>query len=172
MDHLVQRPVRTTTSSRDDLTAPPHKGPNKNQWNTSDSEVAGSATPNHTINRSSQTRPRHRTHRWIEAKERPLPPETVLTVVASSFGIVMGASPLLQIRKMLAERSSREVSIGYFAILALGSTLWGSYAVTIHNVAVFIPNVVAGLTAVATIAVAVNLRSVKEVVLAGNGAAE
>ena len=99
-------------------------------------------------------------------------PETVLTVVASSFGIVMGASPLLQIRKMLAQRSSDQVSIGYFAILALGSTLWGSYAVTIHNAAVLIPNVVAGLTAVATIAVAVSLRRVKEVVLAGDGAAE
>jgi uncharacterized protein with PQ loop repeat len=93
-------------------------------------------------------------------------PETVLAVVASSFGIVMGASPLLQIRKMLAERSSRQVSIGYFAILALGSTLWGSYAVTIHNVAVFIPNVVAGVAAVATIAVAVSLRRVKDVALA------
>ena len=94
-------------------------------------------------------------------------PETILTVVASSFGIVMGASPLLQIRKMLAEHSSRQVSIGYFAILALGSTLWGSYAVTINNIAVFIPNVVAGVAAVATIAVAVNLRRVNDVVLVG-----
>ena len=92
----------------------------------------------------------------------------MLTVAASSFGIVMGASPLLQIRKMLAKRSSREVSIGYFAILAFGSTLWGSYAVTIHNTAVLIPNVVAGITAVATIAVAVSLRRIKEVVLAGD----
>ena len=88
-------------------------------------------------------------------------PETVLAVAASSFGIVMGASPLLQIRKMLGARSSREISIGYFAILAFGSTLWGSYAVTIHNTAVFIPNVVAGITAVATITVAVSLRRVK-----------
>lgn len=93
-------------------------------------------------------------------------PENVLTVVASSFGIVMGASPLLQIRKMLAERSSRQVSIGYFAILAMGSTLWGSYAVTIHNLAVLIPNVVAGITALATISVAVSLRRVKDVVFA------
>ena len=93
--------------------------------------------------------------------------ETVLAVVASSFGIVMGASPLLQIRKMLEQRSSGQVSIGYFAILALGSTLWGSYAVTIHNIAVFIPNVVAGVAAVATIAVALRLRRVKDVVLAG-----
>ena len=94
-------------------------------------------------------------------------PETILTVVASSFGIVMGASPLLQIRKMLAEHSSRQVSIGYFPILALGSTLWGSYAASIHNIAVFIPNVVAGVAAVATIAVAVNLRRVNDVVLVG-----
>jgi uncharacterized protein with PQ loop repeat len=92
-----------------------------------------------------------------------LSPETVLAVAASSFGIVMGASPLLQIRKMLGARSSREVSIGYFAILAFGSTLWGSYAVSIHNAAVFIPNVVAGITAVATITVAVSLRRVKEI---------
>ena len=93
--------------------------------------------------------------------------ETVLAVVASSFGIVMGASPLLQIRKMLEQRSSGQVSIGYFAILALGSTLWGSYAASIHNIALFIPNVVAGVAAVATIAVAVSLRRVKDVVLAG-----
>ena len=94
-------------------------------------------------------------------------PETMLTVVASSFGIVMGASPLLQIRKMLAEHSRGQVWIGYFAILALGSTLWGSYAVSIHNIAVFIPNVVAGVGAVATIVVAVNLRRVNDVVLVG-----
>ena len=96
-------------------------------------------------------------------REHPLSPETVLAVVASSFGVVMGASPLLQIRKMLGARSSREVSIGYFAILAFGSTLWGSYAVTIHNTAVFIPNVVAGITSVATISVALSLRRVKEI---------
>lgn len=92
----------------------------------------------------------------------------LLTVAASSFGIVMGASPLLQIRKMLGARSSREVSIGYFAILAMGSTLWGSYAVTIHNLAVLIPNVVAGITALATISVAISLRRVKDVVLASS----
>ena len=52
-------------SRRPDHPAP--QGPKKNQWNTTDSEVAGTATPSHTINRSSQTRQRHRAHRWIEA---------------------------------------------------------------------------------------------------------
>ena len=45
----------------------------------------------------------------------------------------------------LTERSSRDVSIGYFAILAIGSTLWASYGVSLGNLAILIPNVVASL---------------------------
>jgi hypothetical protein len=59
--------VRTTTSSRDDLTTAP-QGLTKKQWNTTDSEVGESVTPSHTINRSGQTRQCHPAHRWIEAK--------------------------------------------------------------------------------------------------------
>ena len=44
-----------------------HKGPKKNPWNNTDSKVAGTATPSHTINHPSQTCRRHRAHRWIEA---------------------------------------------------------------------------------------------------------
>jgi uncharacterized protein with PQ loop repeat len=84
--------------------------------------------------------------------------EIVLAVVASSFGVVMGLAPSLQIRRMLRERSSRDVSIGYFAIIALGSVLWGSYGVSIHNLAIVIPNVVGFLASVATILVAHRLR--------------
>ena len=67
MDHALHRPVRTTTSSRDDLTTAP-QGLTKKQWNTTDSEVGESVTPSHTINRSGQTRQCHPAHRWIEAK--------------------------------------------------------------------------------------------------------
>ena len=84
--------------------------------------------------------------------------ETVLAVVASSFGVVMGAAPALQIRRMLAERSSRDVSIGYFAIIAFGSVLWGSYGVSLGNLAIVIPNVVGFLAAVVTVLVARRLR--------------
>ena len=84
--------------------------------------------------------------------------EIVLAIVASSFGVVMGLAPLLQIRRMLAERSSRDVSIGYFAIIALGSALWGSYGVSIRNVAIVIPNAVGFLVTIATILVAHRLR--------------
>jgi len=84
--------------------------------------------------------------------------ETVLAIVASTFGVVMGAAPTLQIRKMLTERSSRDVSIGYFAILAIGSTLWASYGVSLGNLAILIPNVVAFLADIATMLVAHRLR--------------
>jgi Na+/melibiose symporter-like transporter len=36
----------------------------------------------------------------------------------------MGVSPVLQIRRMLRQRSSRDVSISYFAVLLVGFVLW------------------------------------------------
>ena len=42
---------------------PPPQGPKKNQRNTTDSEVAESATPSHRINRSRETCLCHRAHR-------------------------------------------------------------------------------------------------------------
>jgi MtN3 and saliva related transmembrane protein len=93
--------------------------------------------------------------------------ETVLAIVASTFGVVMGAAPALQIRKMLTERSSRDVSIGYFAILAIGSTLWASYGVSLGNLAILIPNVVAVLADIATMLVAHRLRRQEQLTVPG-----
>ena len=47
-----------------------------------------------------------------------------LAVAASAWGVLMGISPVLQIRRMLREHSSREVSLGYFAVLLIGFVLW------------------------------------------------
>src|SRR5665647_2206646 len=68
VDHPLHRIVRTTASGRHDLTTTATQGQKKNQWNTTNSEVAGSATPSHRPNHSSVTRQRHQAHRWIEAK--------------------------------------------------------------------------------------------------------
>ena len=48
---------------------------------------------------------------------------TVFAAAASSWAVLMGIAPLLQIRRMLQERSSREVSVGYFAILLVGAAV-------------------------------------------------
>lgn len=70
----------------------------------------------------------------------------------------MGLSPVLQIRRMLRTRSSRDVSVGYLAVLNVGFLLWVGYGVSIPNVALAIPNLVAFAVGCATIAVTLRLR--------------
>jgi MtN3 and saliva related transmembrane protein len=82
----------------------------------------------------------------------------VLAVAASSWGVLMGVAPLLQIRRMLRERSSRDVSLGYFMILLAGFLLWISYGVAAGNLVLVIPNSVALLVGVALVMVVLRLR--------------
>lgn len=83
---------------------------------------------------------------------------SVLAVTASSWGVLMGISPVLQIRQMLRERSSREVSLGYYVILLAGFLLWISYGIAAKNLVLIIPNTVALLVGLSLIAVALRLR--------------
>jgi uncharacterized protein with PQ loop repeat len=83
--------------------------------------------------------------------------ETGLAVAAAAWGVLMGVSPVLQIRQMLRQRSSRDVSVGYFVILAIGFLLWIGYGIAAHNLALIVPNTVALLIGAGTIAVALRL---------------
>lgn len=82
----------------------------------------------------------------------------VLSVAASSWGVLMGVSPVLQIRRMLRERSSRDVSLGYFMILLTGFLLWIAYGIAAGNMVLVIPNSVALLAGIAVLTVAIRLR--------------
>jgi MtN3 and saliva related transmembrane protein len=84
--------------------------------------------------------------------------QTVLAVAASSWAVLMGIAPVLQIRRMLRKRSSRDVSIAYFAILLVGFLLWIGYGAAAGLPALVIPNIVATLVGTAVIAVAFRLR--------------
>jgi MtN3 and saliva related transmembrane protein len=84
--------------------------------------------------------------------------QTVLAVTASSWAVLMGVAPVLQIRRMLRERSSRDVSIAYFAILLVGFLLWIGYGAAAGLPALVIPNIVATLVGTAVIAIAFRLR--------------
>lgn len=88
-----------------------------------------------------------------------MPAESILAVTAAAWGIAMGLSPALQIRQMLRTRSSRDLSVGYFTVLNIGFALWASYGISIPNLAVAVPNVVAFGVGVATIIVALRLRA-------------
>jgi len=80
--------------------------------------------------------------------------ETALAFIASSYGILMAVSPLLQIRAILRHQSSTGVSIAYQGVLFLGFGLWFSYGIASDNWAIIVPNafaiVVSALTIVVT----------------------
>ena len=80
-----------------------------------------------------------------------------LAVSAAAWGVLMALSPVLQIRRMLRQRSSADVSIGYFAVLLVGFLLWICYGIAVRNLALIVPNTVALLTGASTIAVALRL---------------
>ena len=82
---------------------------------------------------------------------------TGLAVAAAAWGVLMGLSPVLQIRQMLRRRSSRDVSISYFGVLMVGFVLWLSYGIAAHNLALIVPNTVALVIGGTTIAVALQL---------------
>ena len=83
---------------------------------------------------------------------------TGLAVAAAAWGVMMGVSPVLQIRRMLRQRSSRDVSVGYFSVLLVGFLLWISYGIASRNLALIVPNAVALLIGVSTVAIALRLR--------------
>jgi MtN3 and saliva related transmembrane protein len=81
-----------------------------------------------------------------------------LAVAAATWGVAMAVSPLLQIRAIRAHGSSQGVSVAYQQVLFVGFILWISYGVALHNPAIIIPNVVAAVVSVATIAVSRHYR--------------
>jgi len=83
---------------------------------------------------------------------------TMLAVAAATWGLVMALAPLLQIRRMTRQRSSRDVSIGYWSVLLGGFALWVAYGVAVANLALIVPNAVALCVGCLTIGVALRCR--------------
>ncbi len=80
--------------------------------------------------------------------------ESVLAITAATWAIAMALGPVLQIRRIVEQRSSSGNSVGYFVILLVGFALWMAYGVAASNLALIIPNAVAAVVIAATIAVA------------------
>ncbi len=83
---------------------------------------------------------------------------TVLAVAAATWAVLMALAPILQIRAIVRRRSSRGVSIGYFAILLVGFALWVAYGAASDTIALVVPNTVAFLAALVTVVVALRYR--------------
>jgi uncharacterized protein with PQ loop repeat len=66
-----------------------------------------------------------------------------LAVVTTLWGLVMGLSPLLQIRVILRERDATGTSLGWVLVLLVGFVLWLSYGLTKGDVPIVVTNIVA-----------------------------
>lgn len=84
--------------------------------------------------------------------------ESTLAFAAAAWAIAMALGPVLQIRQIVDQQSSRGVSIAFFVVLLIGFGLWVAYGVAAANVALIVPNTVAGIVMVVTIAVAIRYR--------------
>ena len=88
--------------------------------------------------------------------------ETALAFVASSYGVVMAIAPMLQIRAILRTRDSSSVSAGYQRVLLVGFLLWLGYGLASDNWAIIVPNIVAAIVSVVTIAVTLRYRPTRQ----------
>lgn len=112
-------------------------------------------------NRAASATPPYRA-RWKLAGWRCGVSETALGVVAAGWGVIMALSPVMQIRRMIRLRSSRDVSISYIVIVVVGFSFWIAYGIAIRNPALIVPNTLALLVGVVTVAVAVYFRTPRE----------
>lgn len=82
----------------------------------------------------------------------------VLAVAATAWGLLMAVAPALQIRRILRNRSSADVSIGYLVVLTPGFVLWLAYGASIANPAIVITNTASLTFMLLTIGVAAAFR--------------
>lgn len=83
---------------------------------------------------------------------------TVLATLATIAGVLMAASPILQIRRMRRTRSSNDVSMLYLTMLAGGFIVWLAYGIGLQNWAMMISNTASLVFMVITILVALAYR--------------
>ena len=84
--------------------------------------------------------------------------ESTLAFTAAAWAIAMALGPVLQIRRIVDQQSSRGVSIAFFAVLLVGFGLWLAYGIAAGNLALIVPNTVAAIVMAATIGVALRYR--------------
>ena len=82
----------------------------------------------------------------------------VLGIVATCAGLAMAASPILQIRRMRRTRSSNDVSLQYFGLLALGFVAWIAYGLSKSDPVVYGTNCASLLIMCITILIALFYR--------------
>jgi MtN3 and saliva related transmembrane protein len=82
-----------------------------------------------------------------------------IELVAGSYGVMMSLAPILQARRMLARRSSSDVSVPYLAVLVVGFVIYLVYGVSINNPVLIITNAVSVIATTITLSIAAHYSS-------------
>jgi MtN3 and saliva related transmembrane protein len=68
-----------------------------------------------------------------------------LAVVTTSWGLLMGLAPLLQVRVIVRDQDAGGTSLGWVVILLIGFVLWFTYGLVNSDLPIVISNAVAAL---------------------------
>jgi len=79
-------------------------------------------------------------------------------VLALFFGSLLAVAPLAQLIRTRALRSSREVSLGWVAMVCLGASAWTAYGLEQSDPVIWVPNLLGAVVATATLAVVLRFR--------------
>lgn len=82
----------------------------------------------------------------------------MLALLAGGFGVVMGASPLLQALHSHRRESASDVSLAFLVVLICGATLWLLYGIALGNTAIIVANIVGVFSSATTLAVTLRWR--------------
>lgn len=93
----------------------------------------------------------------------------LLGAIAGTFGVAMGASPLLQASRAHRRRSAADVSLGFLLVLLAGGVAWLSYGIALGNLPLIAGNSVGVLASSTAIAVALRWRRTPAAVPAETG---
>ena len=65
---------------------------------------------------------------------------TMLSILATIFGTIMGLANLPQAYKIFKRKSAKDISLLTFSILLIGSIIWVLYGIEIRNFPLIISN--------------------------------
>lgn len=78
-----------------------------------------------------------------------------LAVAVTVYGAAGALASILQLRRIRSRRSSRDVSLGYLAVVDAGYLLWLAYGVAIDNLPLILVDALGAVAMSLTISVAV-----------------
>lgn len=82
-----------------------------------------------------------------------------LAIVTTLVALAMALAPALQLGRILTRRSSADVSVSLFAVVALGTGLWCVYGIYENDWPLIIANGVSAAMNLATVMVALHFRT-------------